>query len=910
MKEKFVILIIIFPIFFKNYSEVYAFSDSYRTLQKQEILDSTTSRLIKIRGLEVRRTKPCTEPIVHSFSPGKSINKGLTNLDVLKEKKGAMFSLIVKSVDDFQSWIEQNHIKLEIHRVHEPTGAVLVECSGVTAKQLLEESDLVIYLSLAPGIPNTETSINYMDLSVNRINTIHSNYPELTGQDINVLIKEQRIDSSDIDLQTKLYVTGLESEIVSQHANFMATMIGGKGNSYHLGLGVARDVLIGSTDFTNIYADESSVLIDLNVSVQNHSYGFEIENSYGVETQSYDHQAFSMPTLLHVFSAGNKGLEKSDGGPYANIEGYANLSGSVKMAKNTLTIGATDNLGNRDSRSSGGPTHDGRVKPDVIAYGREGTSDAAALGTGLSVLIQDWYLKKFNELPNSSFVKSAIIGGAVASDGQINFREGYGVMNGSRTMKILNDGQYAEGAILKNQPSEFELTVPENIAELHVVICWTDPPAEVGSNKALINDLDLSVVDPENDIWRPWVLNHYPHVDSLAKPPIRMADHINNVELVTVSSPSSGVYSLMVNSETDISEAQTFSLAYWLEEKDNLVWTFPTSQDVLLTGSPLIFRWDTNLSGNGKLEIKTNNGWQSLSDSYDLSNQYFEWEIEQPIIQSQLRITTEDSTYYSDEFNIVEFVDLDVGYHCENKFKLIWEKDELANKYRLFELVDGNMTLRSTTTDTSLVFDKSDVGLRFAIQPVYHYLSNYKSRTIDYTQQGVYCYFKSFVAELVDDTFVRNSIQLTSLEEIESVDLFNWHQGQSKNLTSLHPEGNPVLVYEDEDVMEGVNNYFATIKLLSGDLIFTDSAAVYYARTNTLLAFPNPIAQNSILSILSGEDGATLQLLNSKGELLHEEMLFFDLNEIEIGYLSPGLYILRLFVGNREISYAKLIVSD
>jgi hypothetical protein len=113
------------------------------------------------------------------------------------------------------------------------------------------------------------------------------------------------------------------------------------------------------------------------VSVQNHSYGTIIQQFYGAEAVSYDAYTWRNKNYVPVFSAGNKGLESASEGPYTNLNGYANLTGNFKMAKNVITVGAIDNKGDVAPESSAGPMYDGRIAPQLIALGPNGTSDAA-----------------------------------------------------------------------------------------------------------------------------------------------------------------------------------------------------------------------------------------------------------------------------------------------------------------------------------------------------------------------------------------------------------------------------------------------------------------------------------------------------------------------------------------------------
>ncbi|MEP2025097.1 MAG: S8 family peptidase [Reichenbachiella sp.] len=888
-------------------------------LRINSIQDSVKIRRVKGRNPGAKSFKTIAKPqfrIKENSNVSTALKQGIIIqpevYQTLKNKNDITYTVIVRNVDHFLEYLNSRTFEGEIKAINSQTNALILDCAGRTLEATVLTYPHLAYIGLSQVIPKVENSINYMDLSVNRINAVHAAYPGLKGEHIQVSIKEQFLDTTDIDLVGRYFSVGLESEIISQHANFMATMIAGAGNTYHLGFGVAPFANITSSDFTSIFPDENELLIANEISIQNHSYGFEIDNRYSPEAQAFDHQSFQLPNVLDVMSAGNKGIETSGEGTYADIESYANLSGSQKMAKNGLIVGATNRFGVRDERSSAGPTFDGRVKPDLMAFGQEGSSDAAALVSGASVLIQDGYQQKYDDLPPSSLVKAVLIAGAKPYTDPMSFKTGYGQLNALAAVKIFNSEQFITGEVQKNDPSEFEIVLPENFKELKMVLCWTDEAGIAGSDLALVNDLDLAIMDPNDQEWLPWVLDYSPNFESLSNPPMRGKDARNNVELISIENPQAGTYSIHVSTDTEMDFAQQFSLAYQITDEDSFQWTFPSSSDICLTNEELIFRWDGKFIGTGRLELKNGAGeWDILDENVDLNDSYFSWTTDTPYFQSQLKMTIGARSFLSGEFNIVNETALNVDYDCEDKFKLIWEKDELAIAYELYELGNKAMVSIASVSDTFYLASKSmDQTLNFAVKPIYEFDANYKSRTIDFSEQGVNCYYTNFISELIDDSFVKNNLSLTSISDIEQVDFYNRKDGVNHLLSSLNVDINADLEVEDLDPWEGVNNYYAQINLKSGEEIQTDTTSIYYTEENTLIVFPNPIAKSSFLNVLTGKPGATLQLLNTSGDLLYEEEVFFDFAQIPIADLAEGIYILRLYQGSNQISQAKLMVTD
>ena len=138
-----------------------------------------------------------------------------------------------------------------------------------------------------------------------------------------------------------------------------------------------------------------------------------VENFYGSDAAAYDQSMIDNPSLLHIFSAGNSGNLADSVGQYKNSTGFANITGSFKQAKNILVVGSVDSFYNVPLLSSKGPAYDGRIKPDLVAYGNEGSSGAAAITSGTALAVQSAYAQLHGDsLPANALVKAVIINSA------------------------------------------------------------------------------------------------------------------------------------------------------------------------------------------------------------------------------------------------------------------------------------------------------------------------------------------------------------------------------------------------------------------------------------------------------------------------------------------------------------------
>jgi hypothetical protein len=122
------------------------------------------------------------------------------------------------------------------------------------------------------------------------------------------------------------------------------------------------------------------------------------------------------------------------------------------MAKNIITVGATDSFANVELLSSRGPAFDGRVKPELVAFGQDGSSGAAALVSGTAILIQQAFKNQHQDsLPPASLVKAALINGAdeLGSPGP-HFISGFGGLNAKESVRsVLENDIYSIASQIK-----------------------------------------------------------------------------------------------------------------------------------------------------------------------------------------------------------------------------------------------------------------------------------------------------------------------------------------------------------------------------------------------------------------------------------------------------------------------------
>ncbi len=807
--------------------------------------------------------------------------------------------LRVRDVAAFRQWAGRQLPPLPVRPVAgQPTTFIL---GPLTASQLaaVTASPLIEFVDVPDRPAHDERLLNGADLTVNSLRAVQRRYPTLTGQGLVVSVKENPLDPTDIDFRGRLLNTPAGTVIESVHASIMATLIAGAGNSGPAGEGAARQAGIASSSYANLLPDANADLTSRSVSVQNHSYGTGIENYYGLEALGYDQQTRQLPTLLHVFSAGNVGTASSTDGQYKGLAGVANLTGQFKMSKNSLAVGATDALGQVAALSSRGPAYDGRVKPELVAYGDAGSSDAAALGSGAALLVQQAYRdSQGGTLPAASLVKAVLINSARdVGRAEVDFESGFGQLDALRAVRTALEGRYQTGSVGQGQEQLFTLTVPAGTPQLKVTLAWTDPEAAANAAQALINDLDLSVLGPGATAWLPWTLSTYPSLDSLARPARRRADHLNNVEQVTISLPAAGTYQLRVRGYAVPSGPQAFSLAYEVVAP-GFEWLTPNTLRNVRPGQTARLRW--NYAGSAttaRLEYRPigRPAWRAIAASLDPTQRTYAWAAPDTTTLAQLRFIVDNQTYVSDTFALARPPALRVGYVCADETLLTWPATPGASQYRVYRLGTNYLEPFQTVADTLLrVPAAQNAGPYFAVAPVLGGRLIERSATVNQNEAGVACYIRSFLplASVTDN--VQLTLQLATLYRLQSLQLQRLGDNGFQTIQTINPVTQASFLFTDHTATTGLNRYRLLGQDVDGRTFLSQEIDVQLVKQGELLVFPNPVVIGQELQI-AGEPNVSLQieLYDALGRLVRTDFVQGALNPFDTNDLRPGVYLLR-----------------
>jgi hypothetical protein len=761
--------------------------------------------------------------------------------------------------------------------------------------------------------PVGELLINNLDLSVNEITAVHRLYPAISGNGINVSLKEDRYDKNDLDLLGRSFTSSPSSPNQSAHASTMATLIGGNGNSYIYGLGVAPKVRFTSSDYAQLFPDDSSVFYNNNISIQNHSYGTGIENYYGAEANEYDRQSYMNDSLVHVFSAGNSRTSTPNAGVYAGLVNRANLTGTFKQAKNVLVVGGTNRESTTEALSSKGPAYDGRIKPELVSAGEDGTSGAAAITTGLIGLLQQQYKDQTGSLPSSALLKSILINSADdIGNPHVDFENGYGKLNALEAVRTIRERRYQNGTISALQDYSFPVQILPSTSLFKVSLAWNDPAATINSAQALVNDLDIWLEDPSGNKILPWVLNSYPKRDSLSKVAVRKRDSLNNTEQVTVENPVPGNYIIRIEANQILQGSQGFHFSYQAEASNSFEWTYPQLNDQLFSGKDNYIRWKNTFKGtSGSLSVSYDAGvnWTAIG-STNGSSSFFKWTIPSSFSKALLKMTINGTDYISPSFSISKPLALKVGFNCSDGILLIWPKQQGAVNYNVYTIKDDILQLLQSTADTMLQISGNGVSSDYyAVSATSGQgFEGLRSFTININSQGVGCYVQTFLANPGTDENIILNLNIgttTGLKSIKWEKLAGPDQFTAMGATEII--GNTLSYsFNDGAPKTGLQFYRALLETESGKLIYSDTISAVYLNPYQFTLFPNPA--NESFSVLAGTiDDFEINLYNSAGQKMSTAILNNLTQSYSVAKLKAGIYLCIITLKGKPVYKGKLI---
>ncbi len=823
----------------------------------------------------------------------------------------------VEVIDD-KEWGRFENSEARISTISRHRDFVKIKVKDVKLSLLLDKA-FITYIEKVSEPPNSEARVLDLNLHPNKINTIQAYYPELNGASELVSIKEQFYNINDIDLSGRYIFSDRESEFSDSHPLEMATIIAGNGNTFLTGLGVAPNVLHTSSSNNEVTPDPKEYFTSNSIQTQNHSYGTEIESFYGVAASLYDQQIYENPQIVHVFSIGNSGLEASNHGIYEGLTGFSNLTGNFKQAKNVLTIGAVDTSMTTIQLNSNGPAFDGRIKPELVAYSMTGTSNSAALISGVSVLLQQSYRNIYNSNISASLVKALLINSA-DDIGELGpeHKTGFGSLNAYQAVQSLEKGQFIEDQIINNQKS-FIIKIPDNAVNFKATLVWTDPPAEPNDEIALVHDLNLQAQNESGQTYLPWILSTEPNIDALNTTATKGIDHLNNIEQLHIDVVNSDSIEIIINTEIPLDIKQAFSIVYGWEIENDFSWTSPTFKDNIPYNGETTshLRWESSYSKEkaGKLYFKliAEQNWELIEEEILLSDENFRWDSEIVNDFAQLKMEIDNQTYISDTFSISEPLRLNVGFNCNDSLSFYWKSIPDSDYYSLFHLIDNEMKVFANTQDTSLTINKSELSSSFLkVQAFKKGKALIQGGAIDYNLQSSNCFLESYFVESIQGEGIYHYLKLSSLTGVEKIHLEK--KNEQENFWEILAEFNSnsfEVEYLENEPDNGFNSSRAVIYFINGESVISEIQSAYYVKSSNFIVYPNPLFREEDLKVFAKETApeAIITFYNLQGQVLFSTSIPNDRNFLDLDFLSPGIYFYKITDKDQPLASGKFLMQ-
>lgn len=272
------------------------------------------------------------------------------------------------------------------------------------------------------------------------------------------------------------------------------------------------------------------------------------------------------------------------------------LPGSIRSpenAKNCLATAATLDTPNQEGIGSGarGPTTDGRQKPEIWIPGCPNsaavltpcgvstqacaTSWSAPAASGMVTLARQYFMEGFYPsgaanmadafTPSGALLKAVMVNSArnmTSIAGYFGTHEGYGrvlmddalFFNGEARKLAVHDVRNADG-LSTSDTDTYHINVLSSAERLKISLVWTDVPASLNAALAPVNNLNLVVTDPSNNVYNGNAFDS--NAESIVSD---TTDSLNNSEQVLRSNPETGVWRIDINAAAVNSGLQGYAL--------------------------------------------------------------------------------------------------------------------------------------------------------------------------------------------------------------------------------------------------------------------------------------------------------------------------------------------------------------
>lgn len=505
---------------------------------------------------------------------------------------------------------------------------------------------------------------------------------------------------------------------------------------------------------------------------------------YGETAQEWDMLTYNAPDYLISASAGNDrgqgpnagtshfffngtnwasstATREKDGGS----DGYDCISHRA-VSKNVITVGAVDGSGNMTSFSSWGPTDDGRIKPDIVAKGSNvtstgansnthyfstgGTSMSGPMVSGSVGVIMEHQQNLHGDQKLSSAMKKGLI--IHTADDLIdgvagpNYSHGWGLMNTRKAIETMTKNATSglgalmmEGSLFPNDTIQFTIEATGG-EPLRASLTWTDMPGSIQApalnptSTSLVNDLDMRLINVDNVVFLPYVLN--PAMPTTAA---TTGDNFrDNVEMIHIGVTTAGaLYTLKIYHKNSLLHDQKFALIISGANLNDcpvlakapgnaIIQNSRFNASCTLSGGQFLAPTDLTCPLGSTIQYRVNDGlWSSSIPAYNQSGP-IQYIATRCACNLHPDYTSPESTPISTRPRVVANASdsgtgsLRHAILCANEFDTIYFDHQLVDSVTIIPTLDIDKSLTiigNTSTDKSnITFDFNSVGLASALR--------------------------------------------------------------------------------------------------------------------------------------------------------------------------------------------------
>lgn len=595
------------------------------------------------------------------------------------------------------------------------------------AVERLSELAALPVIDYVQAAPAEDQLLNNKSMLNARANVIRSSLGRnLTGQGVVIGIGDDANPVRHMDFAGRMINRNILSG--GSHGIHVMGTAAGAGILDERYIGFAPKASIIAQTVSNLLTNIPAYVQDYGMVITNNSYGNIVDDCetfgvYDLYSRILDQQSSTYPYLQNVFAAGNSGRMLC--GNY--VPTFRNVLGGYQSAKNIIAVGNTSENDSLHYVSSKGPARDGRIKPEITAQGKNvasswptniysfntGTSMASpAVAGGLALLYQHYRQLNSGNNPKAGLMKALLCNGATdLGNAGPDYSYGFGWMNLLRSAIMLEKNNYFSNSIATGNTQDQVITVPANTAQLKVMLYWNDTAASVLASQALVNDLDLEVIDPSSNTVLPFLLDTIPA--NVNNPAGTGVDHINNIEQVVIQNPVAGNYTLRVKgTAVNLSPLQEYFLVYDTIPVSTTL-TYPIGAEKFFPGDSMYISWDSwgGPANTFTLEYSKDNGgsWTTINNNVAAGSRQYKWFIPSGDTTDQARIRiTRNSTAMvstSDVFTILGPSTISLAaVQCEGYIAVSWTPVIDATDYEVMILRGDEMVPVATTTATTYTF--------------------------------------------------------------------------------------------------------------------------------------------------------------------------------------------------------------